>query len=62
MFEWKNKDKINKGEIFCHVNKRRALIQFRPSKTSGNQKWNGAIPTFIAKASVIMALGVKENE
>jgi hypothetical protein len=38
------------GVIFCHVNKIKQLNQFSPSITSGNQKWNGAIPIFVNKA------------
>lgn len=41
-----NESKIM-GAIFCHVIKIMLLIQFRPSITIGNQKWNGAIPIFI---------------
>ena len=53
-----NKDIITKGEIFCQVNSNKEFIQFKPSKTSGNQKWKGAIPNFILKANVIKILGV----
>jgi hypothetical protein len=36
------------GVIFCHVNKIKQLDQFKPSITSGNQKWNGGIPIFVS--------------
>lgn len=35
------------GAIFCHVNKIKQFIQFKPSITSGNQKWNGAAPILV---------------
>lgn len=57
------------GAIFCQVNKRRHLVQSIPSITSGNQKWNGAIPNFIkiAEWRIIInefspSLKVKVNE
>lgn len=34
------------GAIFCQVIRIKLLIQFKPSITLGNQKWNGAIPLF----------------
>jgi len=42
---------INKiiGAIFCHVNIKVQLIQFKPSITSGNQKWKGAAPILIKR-------------
>lgn len=40
------------GVIFCHVNKIKQFNQFKPSITSGNQKWNGAIPIFVSKAEL----------
>ena len=36
--------------IFCQVIKIKLLIQFNPSITLGNQKWNGATPLFIINA------------
>lgn len=42
------------GAIFCQVNKIKQFIQLRPSTTSGNQKWNGAIPIFVIKAEFII--------
>lgn len=35
------------GAIFCQVKRMRELFQFNPEITSGNQKWNGAIPNLI---------------
>ena len=40
------------GVNFCHENKIKQLVQFIPSTTSGNQKWNGAIPIFIKRAEL----------
>lgn len=40
------------GVIFCHVSKIKQFNQFNPSITSGNQKWNGAIPIFVSKAEL----------
>lgn len=37
------------GAIFCQVNISSLLIQFNPSKISGNQKWKGAAPIFVNK-------------
>lgn len=45
----KQKDKRIIGAIFCQVIKIKLLIQFNPSITLGNQKWNGATPLFIIK-------------
>lgn len=42
-------DKRTIGAIFCHVINNKLLIHVSPSITIGNQKWNGAIPTFIIK-------------
>lgn len=41
------------GAIFCQVSKMNELNQFRPSITSGNQKWNGAAPILIISAEFI---------
>lgn len=41
------------GAIFCHVKISRQFSQFNPSITSGNQKWNGAIPIFVRSAVFI---------
>lgn len=35
------------GAIFCHVSIIKQLNQVKPSITSGNHQWNGAIPSFI---------------
>lgn len=40
------------GVIFCHVNKISLLNQLNLSITSGNQKWNGAIPILVNKAEL----------
>lgn len=40
------------GAIFCHVKIIKQFIQFNPSITSGNQKWNGAIPILVNKAEL----------
>lgn len=46
------------GAIFCHVNTNKQFIQFRPSITSGNQKWNGAIPIFVSNAEFIIKVNM----
>lgn len=50
---------INKtiGAIFCHVN---IIVEFhhlKPSRTSGNQKWNGVIPIFNKNLEFIIKAG-----
>lgn len=47
------------GAIFCQVNKMIEFIHLRPSITSGNQKWNGAAPSFVSKAVFNIKLNVK---
>ena len=42
------------GAIFCQVSRIKELFQFKPSITSGNQKWNGAAPNFVINAVVII--------
>lgn len=42
------------GAIFCHVSRINEFIQFNPSITSGNQKWNGAAPSFVINAEFII--------
>jgi len=42
------------GAIFCHVKINKQFIQSRPSITSGNQKWNGAIPIFVKSLEFII--------
>ena len=41
------------GASFCHVSKIRPEDRGMPCVTSGTQKWNGAIPSFIARAIVM---------
>lgn len=41
------------GASFCHVSKIRPEDRGMPCVTSGTQKWNGAIPSFIARAVVM---------
>lgn len=51
---------INKtiGAIFCHVKINKQFIQSNPSITSGNQKWNGAIPIFVKSLEFIVSISV----
>lgn len=42
------------GPIFCQVNNIKHLIHSSPLITSGNQKWNGAIPNFINNAENVI--------
>lgn len=42
------------GASFCHVSKIRPEDRGMPCVTSGTQKWNGAIPSFIARAIVMI--------
>ena len=53
--------RIDSGAIFCHVSRIRPEDMEIPCVTSGTQKWNGASPSFIAKAVVIMidAMGLR---
>ena len=41
------------GANFCHVSRIRPDDSGMPCVTSGTQKWNGAIPSFIVRAIVI---------
>ena len=41
------------GASLCHVSKIRPEDRGMPCVTSGTQKWNGAIPSFIARAIVM---------
>lgn len=41
------------GASFCHVSRIRPDDKGMPCVTSGTQKWNGAIPSFIVRAIVI---------
>lgn len=58
MSSFKVYDKSIKGAIFCHVINAKPFIQFNPSITPGNQKWNGAAPIFSNKAELIR-IGIK---
>lgn len=42
------------GAIFCHVRINKQFNQSKPSITSGNQKWNGAIPIFVRREEFIV--------
>lgn len=42
------------GASFCHVRRIMPGISGVPWVTSGTQKWNGASPSFIANAAVIV--------
>jgi hypothetical protein len=46
------------GAIFCQVRISKQFIQSIPSITSGNQKWNGAIPIFVRSAEFILSKNV----
>jgi len=48
------------GASFCHVKIKRQFSQDSPSITSGNQKWNGAIPILVTRAEFIIRSGRKE--
>lgn len=41
------------GAIFCQVKRIKQLFQFKPSITSGNQKWNGAAPILVSSEEFI---------
>ena len=41
------------GDNFCHVSKIRPEDRGIPCVTSGTQKWNGAIPSFMVRAIVM---------
>lgn len=53
--------RIDSGAIFCHVSRIRPEDMEIPCVTSGTQKWNGASPSFIARAVVITmdAMGLR---
>lgn len=42
------------GASFCHVSRIRPEDRGMPCVTSGTQKWNGAIPSFMARAIVMI--------
>ena len=44
---------MDMGASFCQVNKIRPDDKEMPCATFGTQEWNGAIPSFIARAIVI---------
>lgn len=46
--------RIDSGANFCHVSRISPDDRGMPCATSGTQKWNGARPSFIAMAKVIM--------
>lgn len=56
--------RIDSGAIFCHVSRIRPEDMEIPCVTSGSQKWNGANPSFIARAVVIImdAMGFRSFE
>lgn len=49
------------GASFCHVSRIRPENKEMPCVTSGTQKWNGAIPSFMARAIVISMEAVGLN-
>lgn len=49
--------KIQRGAIFCQVDKKKADNQFRLDITDGYQLWNGDIPNFIIMARKIVISG-----
>lgn len=51
---------IDKGAIFCQVNKINEEFQLIPSITFGNQKWKGAIPVLIIKGKEIIVENKEE--
>ena len=46
--------RIDIGASFCHVSKISPEVSEIPCVTSGTQKWNGVIPSFMANAVSIM--------
>lgn len=42
---------INKGPIFCQTNKIKISLDCKVETKVGNQKWNGASPSFTIKAT-----------
>lgn len=58
-------DNTPRGASFCQVVKMSKLVQLREEATGGNQKWNGAAPSFIKilikiKVDVKVDGGVKD--
>jgi len=60
---WRINAKIVSGASFCQVARIRQDIQEREVITDGNQKWNGAIPSFnkIADISKRFIWGIEEE-
>ena len=50
--EWDVRKRMVIGGNFITVESRRAVVRGEPWRTSGNQKWNGTSPSFIAIAVV----------
>ena len=48
---------IEMGASFCHVRRSRPEVRGVTWVTSGTQKWKGAIPSFMARAVVIIRDG-----
>lgn len=46
------------GAIFCHVRTIKQFSHDNPSITSGNQKWNGAVPIFVSKEEFMIKTNV----
>lgn len=45
--------KIDRGASFCHVNRIIPVARGMPCVTSGTQKWKGASPSLMARATVM---------
>lgn len=58
-FFLKQKESKIIGASFCQVIKIKAMFQFKPSITFGNQKWKGATPLFIIKEDAKIKLNKK---
>lgn len=50
--EWEVRNRMVIGGNFIIVDNRRAVVKVDPWRTSGNQKWKGTSPSFIAIAVV----------
>lgn len=48
---------IDRGAIFCHVERASAVLISRPCKTSGSHECTGAIPIFKANETIINVTG-----
>lgn len=42
------------GASFCQVDRIRPVVKLSPWRTSGSQKWNGASPSFMQMAMVMV--------